>query len=214
MIQLSTRLVTTRLAPPRVLAAATVVGLLAAACGSDVPTATSPPPASYTASTAVVQSPPPIAELGLPGTRASPAGEYGWTGDPGSFAGMHKVVQSSDAEYSQTQLTFAVEDDCFAYGTDVEPVQVTVAGLDGLYVEPYGDPGVTFMPPPRGEATTGAYALPIGDRTLCVYLTWDPDSPQVEVEAARQVLESLRGEARGERHIRINFTLPEGWDTG
>ena len=192
----------------------TAVGLLVAACGADVPTPTSPPPASDTASTAVVGSPPPIADLDLPGARASPAGEYGWTGGLGSRGGMHNVGQSTGLEDGQTQLTFAVEDDCFAYGTDVEPVPVTVAGLEGLYVEPYGDPGVMFMPPPRGGATTGAYALAIGDRTLCVYLTWDPDSPQDEVEAARQVVESLRGEPHGPDGIRINFTLPEGWDTG
>ena len=71
-----------------------------------------------------------------------------------------------------------------------------------------------FMPPPRGGATTGAYALAIGDRTLCVYLTWDPDSPQDEVEAARQVVESIRGQPFGQDGIRINFTLPAGWDTG
>ena len=91
---------------------------------------------------------------------------------------------------------------------------MTVAGLDGLYVEPYEDPAVMFMPPPRGSAVTGAYALAVGDRTLCVYLTWDPDTTQSELEAARQVVESLRGQPIGRDGIRITFTLPDGWDTG
>ena len=58
-----------------------------------------------------------------------------------------------------------------------------------------------------------AYALAIGDRTLCVYLTWDPDTTQDELESARQVVESLRGQPFGDNGIRI-ITLPEGWDTG
>ncbi len=158
--------------------------------------------------------------LRLPGTsrRAGGylAGEYGWTGALGSFTGMHSVIQNSGSpdEFRQTQLTFAVEDDCFAYGTDAEPEPVTVAGLDGLYVEPYEDPDVLFYFPPRGGETTGAYALAIGDRTLCAYLTWDSATTQDELEAARQVVESLRGQPFGPNGIRINFTLPAGWDTG
>jgi hypothetical protein len=91
-------------------------------------------------------------------------------------------------------------------------VPVTVAGLDGLYVEPYEDPDVLFNR--RGAETTGAYALAIGDRTLCVYLSWDPDTTQDELKAARQVVESIRGQPFGSDGIRINFTLPARWDTG
>ena len=155
--------------------------------------------------------------LRLPGMSPNePAGEYGWTGALGSRAGMHKVVgddYSSDSR--QTQLVFAIYPDCFAHGTGAEPEPVTVAGLDGLYLEPYADPDVLFFHRGRrGEETTGAYALPIGDRTLCVYLTWDPDTTQDELDAARQVVESIRGQPSGEDGIRINFTLPQGWDTG
>ena len=152
--------------------------------------------------------------LTLPGSRSNAAGEYGWTGALGSFSGMHTVIEDSSSpdQFRQIQLTFAVEDGCFANRTDVDPV--TVAGFDGLYVEPYEDPAVLFMPREGAETTTGAYALAVGDRTLCLYLTWDPGSTQDELEAARQVLESLRAQPFGPDGIRINFTLPRGWDTG
>lgn len=158
--------------------------------------------------------------LGLPGTSRSAggfvAGEYGWTGALGSFSGMHSVVENpgSPNDFRQTQLTFAVENDCFAHGIEVEPVPVTVAGHDGLYVEPYEDPARQFAVDPQAAATTGAYALAIGDRTLCFYLTWDADTTPDELEAARRVLETFRGQPYGPDGIRINFTLPDGWDTG
>jgi hypothetical protein len=160
------------------------------------------------------ESPAPISDLPLPGARGGPAGEYGWTGTLGAVGGMHHIFDDPPSESGfQTQLTFSVADDCFAYGTDTEPASVTVAGLDGLYVEPYEDPDVTFVQT-RASATTGAYALAIGDRTLCLYLTWDPDTTQDELEAARQVVESIRAQPFGPDGIRMNFTLPEGWDTG
>ncbi|MBA2374494.1 MAG: hypothetical protein H0V74_09905, partial [Chloroflexi bacterium] len=64
-----------------------------------------------------------------------------------------------------------------------------------------------------GGETTAAYALPIGDRTLCAYLTWDAATTPDELNAAREVLESIRGQPFGQDGIRINFTLPAGWDT-
>lgn len=160
-------------------------------------------------------SAPQLGALALPGMNPNePAGEYGWTGASGSIAGMHKVVGDGEI-YRQTQLTFAIADDCFAYGTESEPEPVAVGGLDGLYVEPYADPDVLFFHRGnRGAETTGAYALAIGDRTMCVYLTWDPDTTPDELDAARQVVESIRGQPFGDDGIRINFTLPEGWDTG
>lgn len=42
-------------------------------------------------------------------------------------------------------LVFGVSADCFQAGGD--PVALTVAGLDGLYVEPYEGSSVTFIPP-------------------------------------------------------------------
>ena len=150
----------------------------------------------------------------LPGMNPNqPAGEYGWTGDLGSRGGMHKVVET-ESGFRETQLVFAVEEDCFALATDAEPVSVTVAGFEGQYLEPYpSGPSVTF----HGSdvtVTTGAFALAVGDRTLCVYLTWDPDTTQDELSAARDVVESIRGHPIREDGIRINFTLPAGWDTG
>jgi hypothetical protein len=127
---------------------------------------------------------------------------------------MHNVVDLGGGRYRQTQMIFAVEDDCFARGEGPEPVPVAVAGLDGWYVEPYDGPGVLFMPEREDGQTTGAYALPIGGRTLCVYLTWDRSTTADELDAAREVVESIRGQAYGPYGIRIIFTLPEGWDTG
>ena len=171
---------------------------------------------SMTAASTRVVGPPAstLPDLPLPGTSGRAggyqAGEYGWTGALGSIAGMHAVV-SDGSGFRQTQLVFAVANDCFRVGGD--EVLVTVAGLDGLYVEPYDDSSVGFMSP-RGGETRGAYALPIGDRTLCVYLTWDPATTEGELAAGRQILESLRGQPYGEDGIRITFTLPTGWDTG
>jgi hypothetical protein len=198
-------------------AALTTLAAAAFALGGNRPTPPVTPERSPEASATPEGS---LPALRLPGTsrRAGGylAGEYGWTGALGSFNGMHSVIEnpSSPWGFRQTQLTFAVEDDCFAYGTDSEPEPVTVAGLDGLYVEPYEDPAVQFAPNPQGAATTGAYGLGIGDRTLCLYLTWDAATTPDELNAAREVLESIRGQPFGEDGIRIIFTLPAGWDTG
>jgi hypothetical protein len=149
--------------------------------------------------------------LDMPGSRSSPAGEYGWTGTPGERTWMHHVF-GDNVVYRMTQMVFAVENDCFA-GEGSEPVSVTVAGIDGLYVEPYDSPVFPFMPGLEEGQTMGAYALPMDDRTLCVYLTWDASTTPDELDAARQVVESIRGQAYGSG-IRIVFTLPRGWDTG
>lgn len=185
----------------------------------DGPSATPSPSLVETPSPSLVATPAESASasqlpaLRMPGTRSSPSGEYGWTGELGSRIGMHNVVGTSDS-YRMTQVVFAVENDCFAAGEGPEPVSVTVAGLAGRYVEPYDGPGVLFMPERADGQTTGAYALPISDRTLCVYLTWDASTTMDELDAARQVVESIRGQAFGPSGIRIVFTLPEGWDTG
>lgn len=152
-----------------------------------------------------------LPNLGMPGTRGPfPAGEFGWTGELGSKTGMHSVIEN---ESRQTQLIFAVGNDCFRAAPGAKPTAATVAGLDGLYLEPYDDPSVLFIVPPGGGETTAAYALPIGDRTLCAYLTWDAATTPDELNAAREVLESIRGQPFGQDGIRINFTLPAGWDT-
>ena len=89
-----------------------------------------------------------LPNLGLPGTHADVAGEYGWTGALGSKAGMHSVT-GTDPNNRITQLIFAVDNDCFPRAAGAEPTSVTVAGLDGLYLEPYDDPAVLFNPPGR-----------------------------------------------------------------
>lgn len=194
--------------------------LLLAACSAPSPSEPQPSASDEpvrSASDEPVPSASMLPDLGLPGTRGDePAGEYGWTGARGSKTGMHSVIEdeSSPDAFRQTQLFFAVENDCFPAAPGAEPTAVTVAGLDGLYLEPYDDPSVLFIIPPRGGHTTGAYALPIGDRTLCAYLTWDPATTPDELGAAREVLESIRGQPFGQDGIRINFTLPAGWDTG
>lgn len=155
--------------------------------------------------------------VGMPGPSADRAGVYGWAARLGYSRGMHLVVDAGspyDDEFRQTQINFAVENDCFAEGVGPEPVRVTVAGLNGLYLEPYEDASLQFFGGPRDGTTTGAYALAIGDRTLCVYLTWDAATTPDELEAARQVVESIRAQPFAEDGIRINFTLPAGWDTG
>jgi hypothetical protein len=73
---------------------------------------------------------------------------------------------------------------------------------------------VLFMPEREDGQTTGAYALAIGGRTLCIYLTWDRSTTADELDAARQVVESIRGQAYATSGIRITFTLHDGWDTG
>jgi hypothetical protein len=183
--------------------------------GPGVAPTTSPEPTVTAEPSVAVHSPSTLPALPLPGNGPSRAGDYGWTGARGYTAGMHHVVVKQTGS-SQTQLWFAIEDDCFAYGTDGEPESLTVAGLDARYFEPYLDPNVMFIGrgAPRGAETTGAYALPVGDRTLCVYLTWDPTTTQEQLEAARQVVESIRGQPFGPNGIRIIFTLPEGWDRG
>lgn len=153
-----------------------------------------------------------LPDLPLPGARGGFMGEYGWTGSPSSIGRMHHVVDGGNGNFRQTQLVFTVRDDCFANGDGPNPVPVTVAGFDGLYVEPYDDPGVLFAV--QGGERTGAYALAVGGRTLCVYLSWDPTTTQAELDAGRAVVESIRAQPIGPNGIRIVFTLPGGWDTG
>jgi hypothetical protein len=175
-----------------------------------IPSPASPSP-SLTATPTQSTSVAPLPDLDMPTAYAGPAGECGWTGGPGSRTGMHNV-DGVDV-YRMTQLVFAVDDDCFASGEGPEPSSVTVAGLDGWYVVPYDGPGVLFMPERDPGQTTEAYSLSIDGRTLCVYLTWDASTTPDELDAARQVVEAIRGQTYGSG-IRIVFTLAEGWDTG
>ena len=184
--------------------------------GEPSPSPTATPTATTTAepTSAPLPSGSTLPALRLPATRADVAGEYGWTGGLGSRAGMHNVIvePGSPNSFRQTQLVFAVENDCFPRARGADPAPLAVAGLAGLYLEPYEDLDVQFVS--VGTGTTGAYALPIGARTLCVYITWDPSTTQDELNAVRAVVESLRGQPFGSDGIRINFTLNAGWDVG
>ncbi len=181
--------------------------LLVAACSP----ATTPPVAPSVVSAVAASV---LPRLDMPGSRSSPAGEYGWTGELGSRTGMHSVVQLANDAFRQTQMVFAVANDCFADGHGRPPIPVTVAGRDAMYAEPIDGPRVLFMPERQPGQTTAGYALQIDGRTLCVYLTWDATTVIDELAAARQVVESIRGQAFGKNGIRIVFTLPAGWDVG
>lgn len=197
------------------LAAAAVVALAIIGIGVLL----RPPSGAPTATVVETPSPAPSASglptLSMPGSRATePAGEFGWVGAPGSFTGMHSVVLVGDGTFRQTQIVFAVNDDCFGSPMGSTPTTVTVAGFDALYVEPYAAPdGRIVMFNEQGSETTAAYALAIGDRTLCVYLSWDPTTTPAELAAARAVIESIRAETAG-AGIRMVFTTEGGWDTG
>lgn len=177
------------------------------------PTATpnATPTATLVPTPAAAMPPSMLPDLHIPrygALRNTQPKDYGWTGAPGASADMHNV-------YLHAEMVFAVENDhpdCFARGEGPEPVPTTVAGLDGLYVEPYGDdPRARFEP--GDPVTTGAYALAVGDRTLCVYLSWGPDASATERQAARAVLDSLRAQPFGAEGVRIVFTTL-GWDNG
>jgi hypothetical protein len=173
------------------------------------------PTATTTPSTVTLPTPtatlPTIKKLSLPGTRESPAGEYGWRGTPRSVGWMHRVVGSR-----QTQVIFRVRDDCFEAAADQVPTAVAIAGSDGRYLEPYPpDPELYWLEPDSGSnATVGAYGLSISDRSLCVYVWWETATTQPELDDLHRIVESIRGEPTGDDGVRINFTLPDGWDTG
>jgi hypothetical protein len=157
-------------------------------------------------------APGPAEPLRLPGTRASPAGVYGFEGAPGRRIGMHKVVGDNGVTREAAALIFAVGGDCIADGGDQEAKPVRIGGWDGVSIEPY-EPPVTFIPP-DGDEVTRAHALDLGDRTLCVFLTWHSTTTDAEVAALGQILETLRAEPIGENRIRVTFTLDDGWDVG
>jgi hypothetical protein len=145
----------------------------------------------------------------LPGTRASAGGEYGWEGEPGDRAGMHKVNESEGREVAA--LTFAVGPDCLTERAGQEALPIRLAGFDGVSIEPY-EPPVTFGA--GDDPVTRAHALAVGIRTLCVFLTWESTTTADELAAAEDVLDTLRAVPVGGSRIRITFTLDEGWDTG
>jgi hypothetical protein len=154
----------------------------------------------------------PFVRDALPGRSTNePGGIYGWTGAPGSRVAMHFVVNEGH-QFRHTQLVFAIGGSCFTAGGD--PVELSIGGIGALSVEPYESENVTFFTRLRGGETTAAYAMPVGDRTLCAYLTRDPTTTAEEWAAGRAIVDSIRAHPDGSDGIQINFTLPPGWDTG
>jgi hypothetical protein len=182
--------------------------------GASPSTATSTPPASH----ALLASPTPrsvpegsLPKLDLPGTRSSPAGEYGWEGGPGQRSGMHRVIEDGTGSREATAMVFGVGSDCLN-GSRAPKVQVRSSALHGEYVEPFSPP-VSFGVTSPGMVTR-AYAFDVGDRRLCVYLTWNSATTPAELGAAETVVRTLRAEAIAETRIRVVFTLEDGWDIG
>jgi hypothetical protein len=190
-----------------------ILGLTENATASPAPTssptevpstapATAEPP-SPTAAPAAAGALPPRT---LPGPRGGPPREYGWQGESGDTGGMHRVVGGQEA----VAIFFRVGSDCLdAPREQQRPVQV--AGFDGVVVEPY-------MPPMQfsqiGDEITRAYALSVGGRILCLYITWHPTTSDAERQKAEQIVDGLRAQRISEDVIRINITLVDGWDTG
>ena len=155
---------------------------------------------------------PSLPNLRLPGTTASPAGDYGWQGGPSGPRGMHKVIGAGQNSREATEFLFSVGGHCLGLLEEEGSQPVRVAGFDGVVVEPF-EPPVTFGSA-KGNETTRAYRLLVGDRTLCLFLTWHPDTTDEEREALERILETIRAEPIGIDSVRMNFTLDEGWDTG
>ena len=158
-----------------------------------------PSPAASTAAS--------LPDLRLPGTSWSPAGTYGWEPGQSGPRGMHRVVDSREA----TAIMFGVGTGCLQASQE-QQVPVRIAGFDAVVVEPY-EPPVSFGGSAPGE-TTRAHQLHVGDRILCVYMTWNAATTNDELAAAERALETIRAGPIGEDRVRLVITLEDGWDTG
>ena len=122
---------------------------------------------------------------------------------------MHRIAENGEA----TALFFGVrpdQSDCFEEG-DPRPVRVTIGNLSGLTSSPIVSPKLFNN---VGDEISRAYAFAVGTSTLCVYMTWHPTTAQAELDATRQVIESIRDQEIKQGTVRITFTLDGGWDTG
>ena len=197
-------------------------------CGSDIRPSAVPAAPSQDASPGLASQPamaPPtipwysdlLPAPRRPGTTASPAGVYGWEGAPSvpgrwrDPSGMHRVLGDGGDSREVAAMLFAVGPGCLK-ATQEQQVPVRVAGFDGVVVEPY-KPVVAFGTP-HDDQITRAYALAVGDRTLCVYLTWGPRTTADEVASTVQILDTLKAAPVGSERVRVVFTLKAGWDTG
>jgi hypothetical protein len=141
-----------------------------------------------------------------------PPGVYAWIGEPGEWTAIHSVTEEGSG-YRQAQVVFAVESDCFAGGEGPDPASGFIGGRRFTYVEPYVQmDGRQVMFFERGEETTGAWAIAVGDRLLCVYLSRDPTTTRDELEGAWELVYSIQAEPMGDGGVRMTFTLPDGWD--
>ena len=170
-----------------------------------------------------------LPRLKMPTTRGSPPGQYGWEGQgPGAITGMHYVVESDVPSENReaTVMGFAVGPDCLVTWTEAwtartpttpagnpEPERVEIGDLAGVSIEPY-EPTFQFSSFGSTTSTTRAYALDVGDTTLCVLLTWHPTTTEAELASAEATVQSLRAEPYGEGGVRIVFDLFDKWDTG
>jgi hypothetical protein len=172
---------------------------------------TSPSTSPSVATLASPSAGPSLEARGLPGMSPNePAGVYGWqTG--ALFDGMHWVVEGADGDYRAVSMLFDSGPDCL-HDNDAERAPVVVAGFDGVAVEPY-EPVMVYGTE-KGTETTRAYALDVENRTLCVFVTWEPQTTPAELEDVFEILESIKAQPLGIDAVRINFTLPAGWDTG
>lgn len=149
----------------------------------------------------------PLPPIRLPGATSSPAGVYGWEASDGYQTAMHKVVGPRES----TVLAFAIGPDCLKESEGQQRVPVSHGELWGVSVEPY-EPPVLFSNR-KGDETTRAYALAVGERTLCAYVTrHERTTTNDEWQAAIRAVESLRLYLKG-NNVRIYFTLDSGWDT-
>lgn len=171
------------------------------------PPPSSSPPESTLATPSAGQS---LEARRLPGMSPNePAGVYGWqTG--ASFNGMHWVVGAGD-ETRTVSMLFASGPGCLGE-SDGERAPVVVAGYEGVMVEPY-EPVMVYGTA-NGNEITRAYELIAEDRTLCVFVTRDPLTTPAELQETLDILETIKAQPLGTHTIRINFTLPAGWDTG
>ncbi len=186
---------------------AMLAALTLAGCTSDL----SPSVAVSPAATPVASG---FGSLRLPGTRASPPGEYGWEGQPGEGAGMHWFPGEGDDSREAIAMRWSVGADCLSRSPGAVasqehgPVPVRLAGWDGKSIEPYL--------PPIGygggleDATTRAYELAVGDRTVCLWLTWHATTTDEELDEAMRILDTLRVEPIGDSRIRIRIHVG-GW---
>jgi len=204
-----------------VVVVAIAVPVLIFGGGTSTSPATTEPESTTTSTTVPESSVPSLPGLRLPGTSPNePAGEYGWTGALGEMGWMHYVVDNptEPQDYQEIQIVFAVESDCFPHAGAAELSATTIAGYDGLFVEPYDDgPELPFDSRRKTyDDTTAAHALHIGDRTLCVYVNWRSNVSELVLSrsGAFDAVESIQAEPFGEDGIRIVFEVPSGWDTG